>query len=175
MNSSNILLTGRPGVGKTTLIQNLSYELQTYRPAGFYTAEIREKGKRRGFELISLGGKRMILAEINYSGQAKVGKYGVDLAGFEAFLDHLILKDQQAGFIIIDEIGKMECLSTKFIQVVKQLLNSVQPLVATVAVKGSGFIDKVKQRNDVEILQVTEKNRSDLVEEIKQRLLASLI
>ena len=62
----------KPGVGKTTLVQTLCRELQAFNPAGFYTAEIRVKGKRQGFELISLDSGRMILAHTNMIGEAKV-------------------------------------------------------------------------------------------------------
>jgi Cdc6-like AAA superfamily ATPase len=53
----NLLITGLPGVGKTTLIRKLSEELKDLHPAGFYTQEIREEGVRKGFELISLDGE----------------------------------------------------------------------------------------------------------------------
>jgi nucleoside-triphosphatase len=54
----NILITGQPGIGKTTLIKKLATELADLRPVGFYTEEIRENGVRRGFELVSLSGQR---------------------------------------------------------------------------------------------------------------------
>ena len=58
----NFLITGLPGVGKTTLIKKLSEKLKHLHPAGFYTEEIREAGQRKGFELISLDGKRGLLS-----------------------------------------------------------------------------------------------------------------
>ncbi len=54
----NLLVTGLPGVGKTTLIKKLSEALKDFHPVGFYTEEIRERGERKGFELISLEGKK---------------------------------------------------------------------------------------------------------------------
>ena len=74
-----ILSTGDPGCGKTTLIQHVLAELSV--PAGgFYTQEVREGGTRKGFEIITLDGRRAILAHVNIRGPKKVGKYGVNLA-----------------------------------------------------------------------------------------------
>ena len=71
---------------------------------------------------------------------------------------------------MIDEIGKMECLSDVFIERTKGALASSVPVVATVAAKGGGFIGDVKRRDDVEIVQVTPANRDALPDRIVQRL-----
>lgn len=166
----NILITGRPGVGKTTLLVALSRELSPARSTGFYTREIRERGKRRGFELVSLDGERMTLAHTDFAHGPSVGKYKVDLPGFEAFLDRLASPEGGAGLVLIDEIGKMECLSPKFNRYTEKALDAPPPLVASIASKGAGFIDAVKKREDVRLTEVTENNRDDLVHELKQSL-----
>ncbi len=163
----NTLITGRPGVGKTTLLIALSRKLSPARPTGFYTREIRERGKRRGFELESLEGERMTLAHTDFIHGPRVGKYRVDLPGFEAFLDRLASPEGGAGPVLIDEIGKMECLSPKFNRYAERALDSQTPLVASIAAKGGGFIDAVKKRDDVRLTEVTENNRDDLVHELK--------
>jgi nucleoside-triphosphatase THEP1 len=51
--SKNILITGLPGCGKSTLIERIVRKLE--RPAiGFFTREIREKGRRVGFSINTL-------------------------------------------------------------------------------------------------------------------------
>lgn len=57
----NILLAGRPGVGKTTLIKRLVDSVPLSKD-GFYTEEIRKGKERTGFSLTTLDGNRSILA-----------------------------------------------------------------------------------------------------------------
>jgi nucleoside-triphosphatase THEP1 len=104
--SNHILITGLPGSGKTTLFRRLLDEWQNLNPVGFYTAEIREGKSRRGFELCILDGRSGTLAHVDLRTGYRVGKYGVDVNGFEAFLAELPLRGPQTGLVMIDEIGK---------------------------------------------------------------------
>lgn len=162
----NILITGPPGVGKTTLVKRLSEGLSAHGPTGFYTEEIREKGMRKGFSLVGLGGQRGVLSHVDIKGPFRVGRYGVDVKGFETFLEEIGLAGPEAGVIIIDEIGKMECFSEKFSGIVKDALDSQTPLIATVALKGGGLVSEVKGRDDVLLFDVSSKNRDSLPHEI---------
>jgi nucleoside-triphosphatase len=162
----NILVTGLPGVGKTTLIKKVSGELRSLQPVGFYTAEIREKGVRRGFELISFDGRMGILSHTDIKGPYRVGKYGVDIKGFENFLESIPFLIPATNLIIIDEIGKMECLSHKFIGFIKNILDSGKQVIATIALKGSGLIEEIKKRDDVMLIEMTQSNRDALVSEV---------
>jgi nucleoside-triphosphatase len=170
MQKTNILITGSPGVGKTTLLQKICRELEAFCPSGFITREIRKEGKRQGFQLIGLQGGQRTLAHTRIAGQAKVGKYGVDVQGLEAYLQQLDLEAAQAGFIAIDEIGKMECLSAEFVSLMRRLLDSERPLLATVAAKGKGFIKEVKARQDAALISVNEENRQALAGELVRRM-----
>ena len=162
----NILLTGLPGVGKTTLIRRLSEELKNLHPAGFYTEEIREEGVRKGFELIGLDGKKGLLSHVEIKSPYRVGKYKVDVKGFEGFLDSIAFFAPETKLTIIDEIGKMECLSPEFKRLIKEILDSEKMVIATIAFKGSGLIEEIKKRNDVRLFEITERNRDSLLSEI---------
>jgi len=162
----NLLITGLPGVGKTTLIQKLSDALKSFHPVGFYTEEIREGGERKGFELMSLGGKRGILSHTEIQSPYQVGQYKVDVKGFEDFLGSMAFFSPSTRLIIIDEIGKMECLSFRFQKVLKEILDSEKWVIATIALKGSGLIAEVKKRKDVQLFEITKKNRDSLLKEI---------
>ncbi len=162
----NILITGLPGVGKTTLVKELSEKLRHLRPVGFFTAEIREEGVRKGFELISLDGRHGLLSHVEIRSHDRVGKYKVDVKGLDNFLGTISFFSPSTGVIIIDEIGKMECLSDRFKSVLEEILGSEQWVIATVALRGSGLIAEVKNREDVKLFEITQKNRGFLLMEI---------
>jgi len=163
---TNLFITGLPGCGKTTLFKKLAGKLQTLRPIGFYTEEIREGGVRKGFALRSLDGRQGVLAHVNLSGSGRVGKYGVDVAGFDRFLGEISLDDPEAGLAMIDEIGKMECLSQRFQGIIKELLASERLVIATIAQHGGGLIDEIKRRRDVQIHTLTTQNRDAIFQTI---------
>jgi len=162
----NILITGVPGIGKTTLIKRLSERLAPLHPVGFYTEEIREEGVRKGFELLSLEGGRGLLSHIHIKSPYRVGKYKVDVRGFEAFLKKIPFFNSETHLIILDEIGKMECLSEAFKKVLKMILDSEKCLIATIALKGSGLIEEIKRRKDVSLFEISKTNRDHLFSEI---------
>jgi nucleoside-triphosphatase len=165
--AKNIFITGLPGSGKTTLIQKLAQELRECDPAGFFTEEIREEGARKGFKLTSLDGRESgTLAHLDIKGPRRVGKYGVDLQGFEQFLGKLRLPGSSPRLVIIDEIGKMECLSENFRGLVVSLLDAPAPVIATIALRAGGFIDEVKRRPDVLLCEITERNREALLRDV---------
>ncbi len=168
--AKNILLTGLPGSGKTTLIEKLAAELAEFSPAGFMTEEIRERGARKGFRLTSLDNRSTgVLAHVDIKGAHRVGKYRVDIEGFERFLGSA-LSGLRPRLVIIDEIGKMECLSARFRDLVVSLLDEPAPVIATIALRAGGFIEHVKLRHGVLLIELTERNRDALLADIVARV-----
>jgi nucleoside-triphosphatase len=169
--SAKILLTGLPGCGKTTAIMKIISELNCTSTAGFYTEEIRENKTRRGFRWKCLDGTGGILAHVDIKGRYRVGKYGVDVAGFEKSVVTVLDAEQSdAELFVIDEIGKMECLSEKFVAATRVLFSSDKSILATVARKGSGLISEVKSYPGVELFNLTHENRNKTIGEIIQIL-----
>jgi nucleoside-triphosphatase len=162
----NILMTGLPGCGKTTLFKRLAAELRKLQPVGFYTEEIRDARVRTGFALKSLEGREGVLAHVDFSSSQRVGKYGVDVAGFETFLEASYFDRPEAGLVMIDEIGKMECLSRRFQALVRDILDSDRMLIATIAQHGGGLIAEIKRREDVRIYTLTAQNRDRILKTI---------
>lgn len=168
----NILLTGKPGSGKTTLVIKLVTEMISQlrlRPGGFYTHETKEGFFRSGFKIFSLEGKEGVLADTKLESPHKVGKYGVDMKALEEIgvssLESAIT-DKEKDIIVIDEIGAMETLSERFQEAVLNALNSPKIVVATIQHEGNGYLFQIKNREDVKLVEVTEANRDRLVEKI---------
>ncbi|MEA3441208.1 MAG: NTPase [Chloroflexota bacterium] len=168
--AKNILLTGRPGSGKTTLIQKV-VERYPDNAGGFYTREIRQSGKRVGFEMITLDGQRGILAHVNTHSVYRVGKYGVDLTFLEDNgVGSLKGAIQDGLLVVIDEIGPMEIFSTVFQQAVLQALDSGSPVLATIVYRSNRFSDSIKSRSDVRLIEVRPDNRDVLIDRISNLL-----
>jgi len=155
MTQKNLLITGLPRVGKTTLIRKLSEALKDFHPVGFYTKEIKEEGDRKGFELIGLEGTRRLLSHKEIESLFRVGRYRVNIESLEGFLSSISFFNSLSRVIILDEIGKMECLSNRFKRLVREALDSEKWVIATVAFKGEGLIAEVKERKDVKLFEVT--------------------
>ncbi len=166
----NILITGTPGIGKTTLIKKIINSMRLSK-SGFYTGEIREGKERTGFSLTTLDGKESTLASIKIRSPYRVGKYGVNIDSIEKIGVESIRKAIAGeGVIIIDEIGKMELHSGKFRDIVLEALNTGR-VIATMGKGSSGYMDEIKNRKDAKLLEINAKNRDTLLDEIKKIVL----
>jgi len=169
--SAKILLTGLPGCGKTTAIMKIINNLRSDKVAGFYTQEIRQNNVRKGFSWKRLDGADGILAHTNIKGHSRVGKYGVDVAGFEESVVPILGVEQtDVELFVIDEIGKMECFSEKFVAAVRRLFASEKSVLATVAQKGAGLISEVKNYPNTELFNLNSASREKAIAEILQTL-----
>jgi len=165
-----LFLTGNPGVGKTTLIRAVVERLNGITSAGFYTEEIRQGGRRTGFRIVTLDGHAGTLAS---SGKQPptVGKYSIHVDEFEKLVSRYL--DPATTFVdlyVIDEIGKMELLSSQFRTRIIALLAQPTNLLATISKKGNGFTEQIKDRSDLEVIEVTRKNRDRLAEQIAGKI-----
>lgn len=169
-----VLLTGRPGIGKTTVIMRFLEAASSRKWRGFYTQEWREGGRRVGFWAITLAGERAILAHVDFPRRHTVGKYGVDVAAFEALvLPQLEAQGEPVDLLVLDEIGKMECLSARFREAVWRALEGTVPVLGTIPQRGGGqFVEQVRTRPDVTLVPVTLANRDDLPWQLAERFAA---
>ena len=158
----NILLTGSPGCGKTTLIQRVLARW-TGPAGGFITAEMRAGGARQGFLMRALDGDEGILAHQAYPGPPRVGRYGVDVGEIERVGVASIRRALAAGaLVVIDEIGPMELFSQAFCAAVGAALDSDAVVLGTIVRRRHPFADAVKARPDVTLIEVTAANRDGL-------------
>ena len=159
----NILITGKPGGGKTTLIQKIVAKI-ALSCQGFYTREIRDNQENRlGFEIITLDGKTALLAHVDQLTSHRLGKYFVNVNNINRVIVPCIENAiDQAQVIIIDEIGKMELFSPQFQQVVLQALASPKKVLGTITMANLPFIKKIKSRPDVMLVKLREDNRNEV-------------
>lgn len=158
---TRILLTGPPQCGKTTVVQRVVARF-TGRAAGFYTREVREAGRRVGFEIVTLDGQVAWLSHVDFGGPQRVGKYGVSLDNLHRVALPTLVPAPGIDLFVADEIGKMECLSPRFVAALERLWTAPVPLIATVAQKGGGYIQKIKEKPDKILFTVTPANREEL-------------
>jgi nucleoside-triphosphatase len=165
--AKNLLLTGPPGCGKTTVLRRVAERLGDLRLAGFLTLELREHGQRVGFEAIDLSGRRTILAHVRSRSPVRVGRYGVEPDRLIPLVEeNLVRPAGSLDVFLIDEIGKMECSCPAFTTALRQGLEGPVPVLATVALKGGGFIAEAKACLDVRIIEVAPGNRDGLPERL---------
>lgn len=176
--SVNFLLTGRPRIGKTTIIQKFTRQCPVSM-GGFFTCEIREHGMRVGFAIEAIrswnqkhqdgsGEKyRAVMAHINCPSPYRVGRYGVNVSAIEKVgITALREGMKRAKIIIIDEIGRMEMYSTLFQKEVKNVLDCPLPVLGVIQMKRNTFLDSIRNRGDVTVIQVTPENRDGLPERL---------
>ncbi|XP_074661991.1 cancer-related nucleoside-triphosphatase homolog [Tubulanus polymorphus] len=181
----HVVLRGKPGIGKTTLIMNVYKMLvnEGIPCQGFVTEEVRQNGVRSGFDIVTLDGLKGPLARVSeetvghsYKREYKVGKYSVDVTSLEQIaLPSLHVQNLRAyPIFIIDEIGKMESFSQSFLHVVQQLfqLEGVTILATVPIIQGRPhrFVDELTQRKDTKLFYVSRDNRESLVQEVCETL-----
>ena len=183
--AATLLITGRPGVGKTTVLRRAADRLADLALRGFYTEEVRGgSGTRTGFRALPFGaggghsdrstsgsgardggdraGSRpyggRIIASVEIEGGPRVSKYGVDVEGVDDVTRRHLTADG-ADAVLVDEIGKMECYSDLFVSRIDELVAGDVPVVATVASRGGGLIRRVKEVPGTDLRELTLGNR----------------
>ncbi len=165
----NIFLTGAPSSGKTTVIKKVVAKLD--RPVnGFYTEEERHGSKRVGFFMYTLDGKKGYLAHQDIRSDFHIRRYGVSIENIDRIAVPSIVP-RGNDIIIIDEIGKMECFSSVFRQAAYEALISRNIVAGTITFGGDEFILGIKNREDIEIHEVTPENRDMLPEFIVSKIM----
>ncbi|KAJ8727920.1 hypothetical protein PYW08_016305 [Mythimna loreyi] len=178
------ILTGDPGVGKTTLTKKISTEISSkgIKATGFYTEEVRKNRTREGFDVVTLDGTRGRLARdlslLSGPVKHKVGKYGVLIQEFEnVAMPSLAKPDTQAHLLVIDEIGKMEFFSEPFKNAIRTIFapSSNCTVLATIPVrKGDQLIESIRNNSQAKLWMVTRENRNFIHEEILREINVAL-
>ena len=183
MDEKNVLLTGSPGVGKTTVVERLVERARdkgksvrgVLSPEMRNKAEGNQKGARVGFRITDVStGRSEVMARVGYDGdnteggddQPSVGRYGVDVSAVDEVAREAIVAED-ADLVVVDEVAPMQTYSEAFVDRVHDVLDAPVPVVAVVQkARETGFVGSVKRRDDTKLVRVTEENRDGLPDEL---------
>ena len=155
----NILITGMPRSGKSTILKKIIRKID--HKVGFVTNEIRKDGEIIGFEIETNSGEKTMLANVNFKTNFKVSRYFVDIKNLDLIIPK-VERFKSNDFLFIDEIGQMELFSEKFKELVEKYLNSPNTCIATLSkVYSDDFIEVIKKRDDIFLIEITEENRHE--------------
>jgi nucleoside-triphosphatase len=167
---SIFLLTGPPGSGKTSLIKQAVARLEI-KAGGFYTEDIKSRGVRQGFRLVTLDGETAVLSHIDIKSPHRVSKYGVDVASLDRVGVAAIERAaRECQLVVIDEIGKMELLSARFREALLKIVNSGKRLLATIMLNPNPCADAIKSRPQAKLVNLTRSNQPQVMAELEDWL-----
>lgn len=162
-----ILLTGEPRVGKSTAIKKIIHMIGLENCVGFYTEEICDDTGRTGFDCVSLDGESVRIADVSFDSNIRIGRYGIDIVAFETFAMKMLRSlHNSKKIIIIDEIGPIQFMSSKFKQELMKLLHGPHCVVGTIFYKEHSEIDEIKRLSGIKILTMTKENRNVITDAV---------
>jgi nucleoside-triphosphatase len=169
------LLTGQPGVGKSTIVSRVVLRLKSAGVivGGCSTTERKVKGARVGFEVLNLtDGTRGELASIASSLGPRVGRYRVNLADLAAVGAAGLSKAAASSeVIVIDEVGPMELVSPEFRKGVRACLDSGKPILAVVHERLEDDLLAELREKAKETITVTVESRDQAADGLASSLL----
>ncbi len=162
-----VLVTGPPGVGKTTLIRRVAdyargLGLEVF---GFVTVEVREGGSRVGFKIIDVNtGREAWLAHVSlFRGGPTVGKYYVNVRAMDEVGVPAIRSAKPGSLLIVDEIGKMELLSNDFLRALEEVAPKVHFLgTVFTAYKSNPGVRGFIERFGFRVIELSRANRDEV-------------
>lgn len=151
----NLLLTGEPGVGKSTLLRKLMTDRKV---CGFVTLK-KERDPDGSWPVYigpATGGSQMLAARVRTDGAERFSDV-FDSCGAELLRD--IPNDAVA---VMDELGFLEDDAARFKENVLRVLTEGPHVIGVVKPRSTQFLDAVRAVPDTLIVQVTADNRNEL-------------
>ncbi len=158
-----------PRSGKTTLLKKIISNYSN--KVGFITNEICENGERTGFEIETHSGDKSTLASINFNTDKKVSRYYVNTNNLNKMIPK-VLEFCEKDILFLDEIGQMELFSEEFKELTIKYLDSPNTCIAIISkVYSDAFTEKIKQRDDILLIEINKENREEKYKYIKNLII----
>lgn len=164
-----ILLTGQPGVGKSTILAKVrdNIDLKCF---GVVAEEIRDENEERvGFKSVNMDGDESTFAHIHdIDSDRRIGPFKVDVSSIDEFVVNELMKglSDTQSLVFFDEIGRMQSFSKKFMKTLDLFLESDANMLGTIVYDPEPWSIKYKEHEDVILVEVDEENREELGEVI---------
>lgn len=170
-----LLITGSPGVGKTTVLLKAVEALKAKgcNVGGMISREVRSGGNRVGFQILDLStGRSGWLAHVNQKHGPRVGKYGVNLEDLNRIGVAAVVKAlEECDVVAVDEVGPMELFSEEFKEAVRAAAESRKLVISVIHWRAGGeFVEVLKAREDAETHLVTCENRESVPQKLAEKV-----
>ncbi len=171
-----VLLSGQPRVGKSKLVRRLAEEYPG-NAGGVVVSEILgAHGRRCGFELQAVwSGPGQPLAVVEQATLARddwwmplrVGRYYLDPTAMDVAVRALDAAMHEGGLVLIDEIGPLQIAVPAFRDAVLRCLDGRGHLLGTVSRAEDPFLEEIRRRPGVRLIEVTRANSHHLADGLR--------
>lgn len=160
----NIFLTGEIQIGKSTLLRKVLKVLdETNLTIGGFQTDRNMEDDKTDFVINSIfNNSSYRIATINSIGSDfKITAY---TKSFEDAANTIIRDSiKKCDVIVLDELGFLESKALDFQKSVFEALDSSRIVLGVIKPKPITFLNKIRERNDISIYQVTKNNRNNLL------------
>ena len=168
---TNLLLTGPSGIGKSTLLAKIPSRVPDKTIRGTNSQVIFQRDVRVGWSLHNYEGEGGVLAHVDIESEYQLGRYGVDMELFHRIMMPQLEVDATVDLYLIDEISAIAPWSSEFMTAMDSLLDSDRFVIAIVGHSPRHpYPNEVKERDDVDLWEVQEDNRDQLLSDIVARI-----
>jgi nucleoside-triphosphatase len=170
-----LLLTGPPGIGKSTILHNAICQLNLLGriSGGVFAREVLRDGKRHSFVSVLPHGVEKEFMRKSPPGlrdgtsEPRIGSYMVDVAAIDNFVVPEIQRctlDKSINLVYVDEIGRAQALSDAFLDTTKSLIESEKDVIGTIVEAETEWSLEYKNSERIFVISVTLENRDYLTD-----------
>lgn len=177
---NNLFITGTIRIGKSTLLKEVIDPIKSL-TGGFFVQRLLKGNETYGFRLVDI-------AKENYLPNLQIEDFKdcydiILLKGKENPINYGVFKRvgvatltftrEERKLILMDELGIMETEVPEFTEIVCQTLDKDTPVIGVLKKKSNPFLDKIRARSDVQILDMDVLNRNQIKKQINKFLIST--